>query len=169
MRHLYSAIFVCFIFLGACTQENKNTFEDIKIKNALCQNITLQQMDMHYLLGNPSKLCIKDSLLFISDFIKGKFITVYNLANKDSLFSTLHEGRGPNEVIGPIDVSFSENNLVVLDRQKSSIQTFFLWTFLLKILYFARHIYNFLLEQIGVYIYRVILVISLAVFSKMAF
>ena len=59
MRHLYSAIFVCFIFLGACTQENKNTFEDIKIKNALCQNITLQQMDMHYLLGNPSKLCIK--------------------------------------------------------------------------------------------------------------
>ena len=125
-------------------------------------------MDMHYLLGNPSKLCIKDSLLFISDFIKGKFITVYNLANEDSLFSTLHEGRGPNEVIGPIDVSFSENNLVVLDRQKQ-YSDIFLWTFLLKILYFARHVYNFLLEQIGVYIYRVILVISLAVFSKMAF
>ena len=124
MKNPCAAIFVCFIFLGACTQENKNTFEDIKIKNALCQNITLQQMDMHYLLGNPSKLCIKDSLLFISDFIKGKFITVYNLANKDSLFSTLHEGRGPNEVIGPIDVSFPENNLVVLDRQKAVFRHF---------------------------------------------
>ena len=33
MKNPYAAIFVCFIFLGACTQENKNTFEDIKIKN----------------------------------------------------------------------------------------------------------------------------------------
>lgn len=118
-------IVISFIFLAiACDRQKDTQLNDISIKDLKSQKIELKKMDADLLLGDPVKLHLSDSLLFIVDMAKNPLVEIYDLKNKQPICQGIFSGNGPNEVLCPIDTELTKTELCVLERQTGRFKHF---------------------------------------------
>lgn len=111
-------VLICVAFCS-CIDKNKNDEIIIgSVKRLALDTLSVKEIPLDFLLGNPNQIEMIDSLLIITDNQDEKALAICDYNGK-LINRTLCVGEGPGECIMPIDISVSHGNksLIVLQRQ----------------------------------------------------
>jgi len=114
MKKLNLLFFVVF-FLFACTNRHNNNDNVFEVQ----KSIELNSIEYPDILGISMQLLKKDSLLLINDFRGDSLIHVFDLKKMQLVRKIISVGNGPNELISPLEIHFTDNNLYIFYRQAS--------------------------------------------------
>lgn len=81
------------------------------------KDIVLNTIDYPDLLGSSMQLLKKDSLLFINDFRGDSLIHVFDIKNLQLIRKIFNVGNGPKDLISPLEIHFTKDNLYIFYRQ----------------------------------------------------
>lgn len=111
---------VCFCLFFSCNNNNKSKFTHN------IQQIEGKSLFIDCFIGVPYSITFVDSLLLFYDRHEGKTITIYDLQNEKCVGREISEGKGPGEVIVPIDLlSFpQQDELYLFQRQTGYLNTY---------------------------------------------
>ena len=118
MKLLLINVPICVAFCS-CIDKNKNDEKIIgSVKRLALDTLSVKEIPLDFLLGNPNQIEMIDSLLIITDNQDEKALAICGYNGK-LINRTLCVGEGPGECIMPIDISVSHGNksLIVLQRQ----------------------------------------------------
>lgn len=104
-------IFSVLLAFSCNIQEESAMF----LQNAI--PISGKTIEMNCFIGKPHEVVCVDSFLLFSDYYENKALTAYNLRNDQFSGRFLSLGRGPGEVIAPI-------NLFVTSEKKMSVHQY---------------------------------------------
>jgi hypothetical protein len=93
----------------------KNYYDEFERK----KNIDLNPLEYPDILGISMQLLKKDSLILINDFRGDSLIHIYDIKNLQLIRKIVSVGNGPNELISPLEIQLTENNLYIFYRQAS--------------------------------------------------
>ncbi|RPI11949.1 MAG: 6-bladed beta-propeller, partial [Acidobacteriales bacterium] len=119
MKYLLSIIYI-FCVCNSCTRETNseykkinsqiNNYQDFKVN--VIKSILLETKD-ESLVGSISKLYYVDQKIYILDF-NNKSILCFSDSSK--FLYRINFGRGPGELIDPIDFAIVDSSLLVVDQ-----------------------------------------------------
>lgn len=91
--------------------------EKTELKFSSIQDITCISMDYPEILGITMQILKIDGLLLINDYQGDTLIHVYDIANKQFIRKLIPVGRGPGELISPLQIHRSKDNLLIYSRR----------------------------------------------------
>lgn len=97
-----------------CTTHTTDTTIGYKFSNQ--ETLVFEDIDYPEILGDIMQIIKIDSLLLINDYYGDSLLTVFNLNSNKVERKLLGQGEGPNELISPLEVLLSNNNLWILSR-----------------------------------------------------
>jgi hypothetical protein len=97
----------------SCSRNNEKNHLDFR-QQAIIKCDTVPYGDI---LGISMQMLQYDSMLLINDFQGDSLIHLYNTRNGQLIRKLIPKGRGPNELISPLEIHFHGKNLFVLARQ----------------------------------------------------
>jgi len=112
-------IFLCVLCFLSCSPKNiLDLFDNI-------DEIQGDSLNFSLFLGNPTQIVKIDSFLLIVDEYDDYLLTIVNLSSGEAR-RALQQGRGPNELMGPILISQLINDSIIniLERRTSTIVKF---------------------------------------------
>ena len=120
MKSIKIGIIYAIIFLCSCS-DNKNVlvFNSVSQSDVECFPIPYPPI-----LGNSMQLLKKDSLLLINNAQGDSLIHVLDFKNNIVHNKLVSKGAGPNEVISPLAISMTDDNLYLYDRQTFRLFSF---------------------------------------------
>jgi len=107
-------IAIIFIVLMVTTSCSNRKFKPYKFDKQ--EQIVMHDIDYPGLLAVTMQLVKVDSLLLINEFHGDSLIIVYNLNTNQIDRHLISKGEGPNELIPPLDLCVTDNNLYILSR-----------------------------------------------------
>ena len=115
MKQIVLFVIILF-FLTACTAGKYKRYSDsFDIK----KSVELELVEYPDILGTAMQLLKKDSLILINDFSGDSLIHVFDVKNRQLIRKIVSVGNGPNELISPLEIQLTENNLYIFYRQAS--------------------------------------------------
>jgi hypothetical protein len=123
MKKLILLIISLIIF--SCNTEESAT--DIYAHFKKKSTLKAKKMVTQETLGLPIKIIIKDTLLILDDFKYDYLLYFYNISNGKLLTKTARVGKGPNEFIPPVYISFNKKGqLLLYEGSKFGFKKYFI-------------------------------------------
>ena len=108
-------LFFIYHFFSCDNDKNRADY----LKNTI--EIYSDFIEIDELVGRPYDIVICDSLIIYYDYYDKLIYSVYDLKNNIFKGRFLSVGGGPNEVLPPLDILSSNNNLIVYQRNSAII------------------------------------------------
>ncbi|MDH6534689.1 hypothetical protein D0T51_10225 [Parabacteroides sp. 52] len=110
MKKSIFILFVVFFMIECSTKkESPYEFSDVEV-------ISFEEIDFPATLGVTLQLVKYDNHLLINDFHGDSLVSVFNLKKNEIDRKIISKGKGPNELISPLDIQVSGDNLYILSR-----------------------------------------------------
>lgn len=110
MKIIFPILILC-LFLVQCDNKDKSSYTFYNEKN-----ISFNEINYPELLGFTLQIKIADSLLFINQFHEDSLIAVFNTNRNRIEKKIISKGNGPGELMPPLDIQISDNQLYILSR-----------------------------------------------------
>lgn len=86
--------------------------------------LTGHSIDFDEEVKNPTSLLVVDSFLLTKNYYLDKSFFIYNLNSKKKQGERIVVGNGPNEMVDPIWLRFSDDELGILDREQRRLDVY---------------------------------------------
>ena len=115
-------LFVVSVLVVSCTRKPESTLEmfdaSTELQGEVCSFDSL-------MLGNPYQILLMDSLLLIADPYEENFLSVVDLKRGRLVRRALKEGKGPDELLPPVDISLTKDTILgVYERTPRRFSTY---------------------------------------------
>lgn len=116
---IYIYIFAICAICNSCA--NKKEYKKIPELFGNRVQISGEKIQIEGFLGQPIQILAHDSLIFINEFRNDQLLYVYNAKSGELISRSANVGKGPNEFLPPIMISFdkSYDKLNIYDRSQS--------------------------------------------------
>jgi hypothetical protein len=115
-RKSHVLFFICVL----CSCQNSE--QDKFVKNI--KKIHGELMEIDGLIGRPSELIINDTLLFVNDRYENKVVSIIDVRNNKIIDRVISIGKGPGEVLPPLQLFIWNGDLCAYQRQTGFLNTY---------------------------------------------
>lgn len=108
----------------SCARRMDRQGDDLCVDRLHGQKLAFEDLGLDMLLGEPARLHLLDTLLFVVDYARNPVLEIYDLNTKKPCTHGIYTGNGPNELLCPIDTYLTETDLCILERQTDKYKLF---------------------------------------------